>query len=45
MHNLTYYQRLLADARRAIDEGRYLEFFAAAMRSLALDAGESPGEE
>jgi queuine tRNA-ribosyltransferase len=26
-HNLTYYQRLLSDARRAIEEDRFLPFF------------------
>jgi queuine tRNA-ribosyltransferase len=28
MHNLTYYQRLIADARQAIAAGRYAEFVA-----------------
>ncbi len=26
IHNLTYYQRLLADARRAIEADRFAEF-------------------
>jgi queuine tRNA-ribosyltransferase len=30
-HNLTYYQRLLADARSAIEEDRFVEFKAAKM--------------
>ncbi|HMO85952.1 MAG TPA: tRNA-guanine transglycosylase, partial [Lacipirellulaceae bacterium] len=29
IHNLTYYQRLLAEAREAISAGRYGEFRAA----------------
>ncbi len=28
-HNLSYYQRLLADARKAIEENRFLQFFDA----------------
>jgi len=31
-HNLTYYQRLMADARAAISEDRYLDFQAEKMR-------------
>jgi queuine tRNA-ribosyltransferase len=27
IHNLTYYQRLVADARRAIEEDRFTEFY------------------
>ncbi len=38
-HNLTYYQRLLAEARRAIEENRFTEFKAAKM------AGWSGGAE
>ena len=30
IHNLTYYQRLLAEARRAIEEQRFTEYLAAA---------------
>ena len=26
IHNLTYYQRLVADARKAIEEDRFVEF-------------------
>ena len=33
-HNLTYYQRLLADARRAIVENRFMQFKAAKMAGL-----------
>ena len=29
LHNLTYYQRLMADARAAIQQGRYADFCAA----------------
>ncbi len=32
LHNLTFYQRLLADARQAIEAGRYGEFIAGKMR-------------
>src|SRR5262249_26484350 len=31
-HNITYYQRLMADARRAIEEDRFEEFRAAKQR-------------
>ncbi len=31
-HNLTYYQRLMAETRDAIDQGRFLEFFEGKMR-------------
>jgi queuine tRNA-ribosyltransferase len=34
-HNVTYYQRLLADARRAIREGRYAAFAAEKLRRFA----------
>jgi len=27
-HNITYYQRLVSDAREAIEKGKYLDFFA-----------------
>ena len=29
LHKLTYYQRLMADARAAIQQGRYADFHAA----------------
>jgi queuine tRNA-ribosyltransferase len=35
-HNLTYYQRLLAGARQAIDEGRFGAYFQE--RTRAWDA-------
>src|SRR4029079_12548984 len=31
LHNLTYYQRLLADSRKAIEEDRFLQFFDSRM--------------
>jgi queuine tRNA-ribosyltransferase len=34
-HNLTYYQRLLADARLAIAEDRYVAFMQGKLRSWA----------
>lgn len=34
-HNLTYYQRLLADARRAIAENRFMQFKATKMAAWA----------
>jgi queuine tRNA-ribosyltransferase len=34
LHNLTYYQRLLADARLAIEAGRFAEFRARALAAL-----------
>jgi queuine tRNA-ribosyltransferase len=37
-HNLTYYQRLLAGSRKAIEENRFLEFKAAKMAGLAAGA-------
>jgi queuine tRNA-ribosyltransferase len=36
-HNLTYYQRLLADARRAIEDDRFSEFKAAKMAGWKND--------
>ena len=27
IHNITYYQRLMAGARRAIEEDRYVDFY------------------
>jgi queuine tRNA-ribosyltransferase len=37
IHNLTYYQRLLADARRAIEERRFMPFLAAKQRDWRND--------
>jgi queuine tRNA-ribosyltransferase len=34
-HNLTYYQRLLAEARQAIRDGRYPEFHERKQRDWA----------
>ena len=36
-HNLTYYQRLLSDARRAIENDRFVEFKAAKMAGWSRD--------
>src|SRR5947199_1951227 len=36
-HNLTYYQRLLADARKAIEEDRFVQFFE--RRTVGWGAG------
>src|SRR5436190_4167970 len=36
-HNLTYYQRLMADARQAIEEDRFVEFKAAKMAGWSGD--------
>jgi queuine/archaeosine tRNA-ribosyltransferase len=43
VHNLTYYQRLMTEARRAIEAGRFLDFHRRRMAgwSAPLDAGES----
>jgi len=38
-HNLTYYQRLLAEARQAIAEDRYVPFMQ--QRLAAWQAGET----
>ena len=38
-HNLTYYQRLLADARVAIEEDRFVEF--AIEKHRGWEAGEA----
>ena len=40
LHNLTYYQRLLAGARAAIEEDRFLEYQAEKMRGW----GENPSD-
>jgi queuine tRNA-ribosyltransferase len=40
-HNLTYYQRLLADARRAITENRFIQFKATKMAGWAAGAEEA----
>ena len=35
IHNLTYYQRLMAEIRQAIEADRFLELFQAKMAALA----------
>jgi queuine tRNA-ribosyltransferase len=42
-HNLTYYQRLLADARQAIEQDRFVEFYEA--RLAGWSSGGKPGAE
>jgi queuine tRNA-ribosyltransferase len=37
LHNLTFYQRLLAGARQAIEAGRFGEFYAVKMRGWSQD--------
>jgi queuine tRNA-ribosyltransferase len=49
-HNLVYYQRLMADARRAIEEDRFEEFFGTRVQgwgaaALANSISSSPGCE
>ena len=41
VHNITYYQRLVADARRAIEADRFVEFHAEKMRGWANGESES----
>jgi queuine tRNA-ribosyltransferase len=41
-HNLTYYQRLMAGARAAIEENRYVAFMQEKIRAWA--AAEAEGE-
>lgn len=36
-HNLSYYQRLMARTRAAIETGRFMEFYAARMRDWAAE--------
>ena len=40
-HNLTYYQRLVADARRAIEADWFVEFHAEKMRGWSNESSES----
>ena len=40
-HNLTYYQRLLADARQAIAEDRYVPFMRAKLQGWSGNADEA----
>jgi queuine tRNA-ribosyltransferase len=46
IHNLTYYQRLLAAARAAIEAGRFEQFVAEKMRGWGRsgDGGEEQPE-
>lgn len=49
IHNLTYYQRLLADARRAIEQNRFTAFHAEKCRGWGIDVTSmadisSPGD-
>jgi len=37
-HNLTYYQRLLSDARKAIDENRFVSFFESRISGWTVGA-------
>jgi queuine tRNA-ribosyltransferase len=39
IHNLTYYQRLLAGARAAIEAGQFMQFFDGKMRGWARLGG------
>jgi queuine tRNA-ribosyltransferase len=40
-HNLTYYQRLLAGARQAIEQDQFVEYFDAKMRGWLKTGGDS----
>ncbi len=40
IHNLTYYQRLMAGARKAIEEDRFVAFRAQRMQGWATDPGD-----
>jgi queuine tRNA-ribosyltransferase len=42
-HNLTYYQRLVAGARRAIEEDRFVEYVAQKKRGWRGGCIEKPG--
>ena len=44
LHNLRFYQRLMADLRRAVEEGRSGDFLAADPRCRVGPAGETPAE-
>lgn len=45
LHNLTFYQRLMADVRAAIAEGRYAEFARAALARLRENRCDALGRE
>jgi queuine tRNA-ribosyltransferase len=40
-HNITYYQRLMAEARGAIEAGTFLEFYAAKIERWRLGGGDA----
>jgi queuine tRNA-ribosyltransferase len=46
LHNLTYYQRLMAESRQAIEQNRFLEYFATKMAGWqpAADVGDEAQE-
>jgi queuine tRNA-ribosyltransferase len=44
IHNLTYYQRLLADARRAIAEDRFVAFYGERVRGWTAESSEVGGQ-
>jgi len=44
-HNLTYYQRLMQQAREAIETGRYTQFLAEARRGWQREAAEQQPQE
>ncbi len=43
-HNLTYYQRLLSDARAAIEHDRFVEFYDTKRQGWQIDTSEDRGE-
>lgn len=45
IHNITYYQRLLAGARQAIEQGRFGEYAAERRRGWRSAEGEEPAVE
>jgi queuine tRNA-ribosyltransferase len=45
LHNLTFYQRLLAGARQAIEVGRYGEFFERQMRAWQQGPADGPEDD
>jgi len=44
-HNLTYYQRLMHQAREAIEAGRYTQFVAEAHQGWQREAAEQQPQE
>jgi len=45
IHNITYYQRLMTRVRKAIEQGRYLEFFNARMSQYRTAAQRNTEQE